>query len=91
MLSVVWEGRLSEKTLAFLRLGALYVQATADMSVFDYSRYTLHMEESGFVPVVGLGGRYEVDDRWSVIAEGRFLGHTDVYQGLLTFQYTLNP
>lgn len=89
MASVISESRLSARTFGFLRLGAMYVQAMGD--VYPYGReYSVHAEKKAWVPVVGVGVRVQLDDRWSGGVEYRLLGATKVSEVAGMFQYSFH-
>lgn len=87
MLSGIWEHQLSRRTYVFGRVGAVYAKATADIYPLG-SEYAVHAEKEGLVPVLGLGGRFTIDDRWSATGEYRIAGHPKIKEGLLSFQYS---
>lgn len=88
MFSGVLEKRLTDWGYGFLRLGAVYAIATGDIYPMG-SPYSVHAEERAWVPVAGLGARLAIDDRLSIRAEYRVVGHPKVWQGVLGLQYPL--
>jgi len=67
----------------------MYAYGTADAFPVN-SDYSVHTERQGFVPVVAVGGRFAVDERWSTTIEYRLVGHYRVHQALLGLQYSLS-
>ncbi len=89
MASLVTEARLSQRTLGFLRLGAIYVQATGD--VYPYgSTYSIHAEKKAWIPVAGAGVRAELDNRWSGAVEYRLFGTPKVSEVAGMLQYAFH-
>jgi opacity protein-like surface antigen len=89
MLSGIWEVPLDERKSLFGRLGAAYLTAEADLTADD-SPYSVHYEQEGVVPVVGLGLRYAWSDSWSAALEYRAIGHYDVRHASFTLEYTFS-
>lgn len=87
MASAIAEVKMSQKTILFGRVGGVYATATADFRPLG-SSISVHVEKTGVIPVIWVGGRVALDDRWSGLLEYRVVGHKDVRQTTGFLQYS---
>jgi hypothetical protein len=86
-LSLIGEFPIGDRKYLFGRAGAAYVMLEGDVFAPSFP-YSVHATKSDIVPVIGVGGRYEIDNQWSVLLEYRAVGHYDVTHTGVSFRYT---
>ena len=85
--SAIGEFPIGDRKYLFGRLGVAYVMLQGDVFAPSFP-YSIHATKSDIVPVIGVGGRYEIDDQWSVLLEYQAVGHYDVTHTGIAIRYT---